>query len=163
MLVISWSVSPTSVDAGTVGQIREMWVILAVARRPGHVLVQRHVRRTVGTERGGLVVDAQVLLQLPTASLALTLGLADGLGQHEGAHDAQELNKGDCDGTRGDEHRTLGDHEAHALEAAGLEDHGAVTGSGAAVGNGDLTACSNTLVRPVLPSVDSAALQLGVN
>lgn len=129
------------------------------------LIVQRHVRGTVRTQRRRLVVDAEVLLQLPTAGKALRFCLADGLGQHEGAEDAQQLHEGNCDGACGDQHRTLADDEGHAVEAALLEDLcGAIRSAdvaGAAVGQSDrIVTVSRKDILPVLTAIHTAALEL---
>lgn len=64
-----------------------------LARRALALVVQLHVRRTVWTERGRFVVDSQILLQLPATGQSLRFRLANGLGQHKGTHDAQQLDE----------------------------------------------------------------------
>lgn len=54
------------VDARAIRQVREMWVVVHI--RGLCLAVERDVRRTVRTKWRGLVVNSQVLLQLPTTS-----------------------------------------------------------------------------------------------
>lgn len=70
-----------------------MWVVVHVLGLG--LLVQGDIGRAVRTQRRGLVVDSQVLLQLPTAGETLRLGLANRLGQHECADYSQKLVNGE--------------------------------------------------------------------
>lgn len=58
-------------------------------------------------------------MKLPTARFANGLRASNGLGQHERANDAEELNEGDGQSACGDQHGALRYDVVERAEAAG--------------------------------------------